>query len=97
MHLKILSVQTYEPGQGNNAYIFPGASLGVIVAGIHHISDAVFLSAAEALADMVSTLIKKKIKFSSYIRIFRSGAVAKSYMTNGLLIYGEIFAHFLIY
>jgi hypothetical protein len=25
------------------------------------------------------------------------GAVAKSYMTNGLLIYGEIFAHFLIY
>jgi malic enzyme len=54
MHLKILSVQTYEPGQGNNAYIFPGASLGVIVAGIHHISDAVFLSAAEALADMVS-------------------------------------------
>ena len=47
-------LQTYEPGQGNNAYIFPGASLGVIVAGIHHISDSVFLSAAEALAEMVS-------------------------------------------
>ncbi len=27
----------------------------------------------------------------------QSGAVEKSYMTNGLLIYGEIFAHFLIY
>ncbi len=26
----------------------------------------------------------------------QNGAVAKSYMTNGLLIYGEIFAHFLI-
>jgi hypothetical protein len=26
-----------------------------------------------------------------------NGAVGKSYMTNGLLIYGEIFAHFLIY
>ncbi len=25
----------------------------------------------------------------------QNGAVAKSYMTNGLLIYGEIFAHFL--
>jgi len=46
--------KTYWPGQGNNAYIFPGASLGVIVAGIHHISDSVFLSAAEALADMVT-------------------------------------------
>jgi len=46
--------KTYEPGQGNNAYIFPGASLGIICTGIHHISDAVFLSAAEGLADMVS-------------------------------------------
>merc|ERR1712179_321307 len=46
--------KTYEPGQGNNAYIFPGASLGIIAAGIHHISDAVFLSAAEGLADMVT-------------------------------------------
>ncbi len=27
----------------------------------------------------------------------QNGAVAKSYMTNGLLIYGEIFAHLLIY
>jgi len=27
----------------------------------------------------------------------QNGAVEKSYMTNGLLIYGEIFAHFLIY
>jgi len=46
--------KTYEPGQGNNAYIFPGASLAVIAAGIHHISEDVFLSSAEALADMVS-------------------------------------------
>ncbi len=46
-----------------------------------------------------NTLIKKKIKFSSYIRKFRipNRAVAKSYMANGLLIYGEIFAHFLGY
>jgi hypothetical protein len=31
-----------------------------------------------------NSLIKKKTK---YIRKFRNGAVAKSYMTNGLLIY----------
>jgi hypothetical protein len=43
------------------------------------------------------TLIKKKIKFSSYILEIQNGAVAKSYMTNGLPIYGEIFLHFLIY
>jgi len=46
--------KTYEPGQGNNAYIFPGVSLGVICTGIHHIEDSVFLSAAEGLADMVT-------------------------------------------
>jgi hypothetical protein len=40
-------------------------------------------------------LIKKKIR--KYNKEIQNGAVAKSYMTNGLLIYGEIFAHFLIY
>jgi hypothetical protein len=43
-----------------------------------------------------ATLIKRKSNFP-HIREIQSGAVAKSYMTNGLLIYGEIFAHFLIY
>ena len=49
--------KTFEPGQGNNAYIFPGVALGTICTGIHHISEDVFLSAAEALADMVSTCL----------------------------------------
>jgi hypothetical protein len=43
-------------------------------------------------------LIKKKIKVISYIKkFFQMGSGAKLYMTNGLLIYGSIFAHFLIY
>jgi len=44
----------YEPGQGNNAYIFPGVALGVICTGIYHIADDIFLSAAEGLAEIVS-------------------------------------------
>jgi hypothetical protein len=39
------------------------------------------------------TLIKKKIKFSSYIRKFRVGAVAKSYMRKGFLISEEAVSH----
>jgi hypothetical protein len=34
--------------------------------------------------------------FLKYKKI-QNGAVAKSYMTNGLLIFDSIFAHFLIY
>ncbi len=34
--------------------------------------------------------------FLTYMEI-QNGAVSKSYMINDLLIYGEIFAHFLIY
>jgi hypothetical protein len=40
---------------------------------------------------------EKENQFFLIYKEIQNGAVAKSYMTNGLLIYGEIFAPFLIY
>uniref|UniRef100_A0A8C2BN75 Malic enzyme n=1 Tax=Cyprinus carpio TaxID=7962 RepID=A0A8C2BN75_CYPCA len=46
--------RSFYPGQGNNAYVFPGVALGVIACGVRHISDDIFLTTAEAISDMVT-------------------------------------------
>uniref|UniRef100_A0A8C7FNH3 Malic enzyme n=1 Tax=Oncorhynchus kisutch TaxID=8019 RepID=A0A8C7FNH3_ONCKI len=46
--------RSFIPGQGNNAYVFPGVALGVIACGVRQISDDIFLTTAEAIADMVT-------------------------------------------
>uniref|UniRef100_A0A3B1IQ70 Malic enzyme n=1 Tax=Astyanax mexicanus TaxID=7994 RepID=A0A3B1IQ70_ASTMX len=46
--------QILTPGQGNNAYIFPGVALAVILSGVRHISDTVFLEAAKTLAGQLT-------------------------------------------
>jgi hypothetical protein len=61
-----------------------------------HMDDPVSISCLPLLA-AVRKLIKKKRKFFLIYKENRNGAVAKTCMTNGLLIYGEIFSHFLIY
>lgn len=46
--------KTFHPGQGNNAYIFPGIALAAIACGATTIGDEVFLIAAKTVAEYVN-------------------------------------------
>jgi hypothetical protein len=56
-----------------------------------------FRKVLSSSSSVEATLIKKENKILLIYKEIQNGVVAKSYMTNGLLIYGEIFAHFLIH
>lgn len=65
--------RTFFPGQGNNAYVFPGVALGVISCGVRHIPEEIFLTTAE-----VGSLLKrnKHLNWSSFCCML--------WMVNGL-------------
>ena len=48
-----LDGKTFVPGQGNNAYIFPGVGLAAVACQLTRITNAMFFTAAKALAQEV--------------------------------------------
>lgn len=46
--------KVFVPGQANNAYIFPGFGLGLVISGAIRVHDNMLLAASEALAKQVS-------------------------------------------
>ncbi|KAL9376779.1 hypothetical protein Peur_030899 [Populus x canadensis] len=45
--------KVFVPGQSNNAYIFPGLGLGLVISGAIRVHDDMLLAAAEALAGQI--------------------------------------------
>ena len=56
--------KTMYPGQGNNAYIFPGVALAAISCKIKHIDEEVFLKSAQ-----VSRLFKNQHRLVDCLKI----------------------------
>jgi malate dehydrogenase (oxaloacetate-decarboxylating)(NADP+) len=49
----ICNGKTFVPGQGNNAYVFPGVGLGVVCTGARRVTESMFMAAARTLAGLV--------------------------------------------
>uniref|UniRef100_A0A8C5E1I2 Malic enzyme n=1 Tax=Gouania willdenowi TaxID=441366 RepID=A0A8C5E1I2_GOUWI len=90
--------RTFYPGQGNNSYIFPGVGLGVIACGLQNITEEVFLTAAEALANLVtdkdlaegrlfpplSSIRNTSLKLAAKVRVYSQCLIVASHNVASL-------------
>jgi len=49
----VVEGKTHVPGQGNNAYIFPGVGLGVVCTGARRVTESMFIVAARTLSSLI--------------------------------------------
>ncbi|GAB4237693.1 MAG: NAD-dependent malic enzyme [Deltaproteobacteria bacterium] len=70
--------ETLTPGQGNNAYIFPGVGLGVVASEATRVTDEMFFAAAKTLASLVTDADREKGRIYPGLDRIRevSGAIA---------------------
>ncbi|KAL5054291.1 hypothetical protein RYX36_034973 [Vicia faba] len=67
--------KVFVPGQSNNAYIFPGFGLGLIMSGTIRVHDDLLLDASEALAEQVTKEnFEKGLIFPPFINIRKISA-----------------------
>ncbi len=82
--------RTFRPGQGNNAYIFPGVGLGMLACEGRRIPETVFLESARALAasvteaDLVSGSVYPPIHRIREVSLKIATAVAEHAYCHGL-------------
>ncbi len=74
--------RTIKVGQGNNAFIFPGVGLAVLLAGATSVPDALFFAAASALArEVTAEELESGLLYPPISRLREvSGAVALEVM-----------------
>ncbi len=82
--------QVRVPGQGNNAYVFPGLGLGAIYGNVTRITDELLITAAHELASSVSSnqidsgCLYPSLKEIREVSLNIAIAVAKSAEDHGL-------------
>jgi malate dehydrogenase (oxaloacetate-decarboxylating) len=82
--------KTVEFSQTNNSYIFPGLALGILTSKAKHVSDAMIMAAAKALAALSPTLKSKEASLlppiidSRKVSLPVAEAVGKQAIAEGL-------------